>query len=140
MIYLDASLVVALLVPEAHSDRADAWFAAQPTGSLAISGWVTAEVSSALSIKLRTGAITLDRRAAALSAWNALRNASLLTLAMLEEHFEQAARIADRYDLGIRGGDALHLAIVRDSGSRLATLDTRMAEAALQLGVAVEPL
>jgi predicted nucleic acid-binding protein len=44
MIYLDASLVVALLVPEAHSERADSWLARQTTGSLFISGWVVTEV------------------------------------------------------------------------------------------------
>jgi predicted nucleic acid-binding protein len=140
MIYLDASLIVALLAPEEHSERADAWFAAQATGSLFISGWVVTEVSSALSLKLRTEALTLDRRAAALSAWNALREASLLTLAVDDQHFEQAAQIANRHDLGLRGGDALHLAIASDAGCRLATFAKRMADAALLLGIPVEPL
>lgn len=138
MIYLDASLIVALLVPEAHSERADSWFARQATGSLFISGWVVTEVSSALSLKLRTEQLSLDRRAAALTAWNVLREASFLTLAVTDEHFEQAARIADRYDLGLRGGDALHLAIARDAGCRVATFDKRMSDAALQFGIPVE--
>lgn len=140
MLYLDTSLVVALLVPEEHSERADAWFAAQATGSLFVSGWTVTEVSSALSLKLRTEALTLDRRAAALTAWNALREASLLTLAVADDHFEQAAQIADRHDLGLRGGDALHLAIAREARCRLATFDKRMAAVALQLGIEVEPL
>ncbi|MGK6355264.1 type II toxin-antitoxin system VapC family toxin [Sphingomonas sp. DT-207] len=138
MIYLDASLAVALLTPEEHSEQADAWFARQPVGSLFISGWVVTEVSSALALKVRSNALTLDRRAAALAAWNVLREASFLTLAVEDEHFEKAAQIADRYDLGLRGGDALHLAIARDAGCRLATFDKRMANAALELGVPVE--
>jgi uncharacterized protein len=55
-----------------------------------------------------------------------------------DEHFEQAARIADRYDLGLRGGDALHLAIARDAGCRVATFDKRMSDAALQFGIPIE--
>ncbi len=140
MLYLDASLVVALLVPEEHSDRADAWFGVQTTGALFISGWTVTEVSSALSLKLRTEALTLDRRAAALAAWNNLREASLLTLAVTHTHFEQAARIADAHDLGMRSGDALHLAVARDAGCSLATFDKRMRAAALQIGIPVEQI
>lgn len=140
MLYLDASLVVALLVPEAHSERAVAWFKEQAIGSLFISGWTVTEVSSALSLKIRTGALSLEDRAAVLTAWNALRDASLLTLAVADEHFEQAAQIANRYDLGLRGGDALHLAIAHEAGCRLATLDKRMADAALQFGIPAEAL
>lgn len=137
-VYLDTSLLVALLTPEEHSERADAWFTHQPVGSLLISGWVATEISSALALKVRSKALTLDRRAAALAAWNALREASLLTLAVEDDHFEKAAQIADRYDLGLRGGDALHLAIARDAGCRLATFDKRMAKAALELGIPIE--
>ncbi len=140
MIYLDASLVVALLVPEAHSDRAEAWFGGQPAGALFVSGWTVTEVSSALSFKLRMGTLTLDRRAAALNGWHALREASLLTLAIADEHFEQASRITDQHDLGMRAGDALQLAIARDACGRLATFDKRMTNAALPLGMVVEPI
>ncbi len=140
MIYLDASLVVALLTPEVHSERAEAWFARQPLGSLYISGWVVTEVSSTLSIKVRSEQLTLDRRAAALSAWQAMRESSLLTLGITDDHLEIAAGYADHYQLGLRAGDALHLAIANDSAHTLATLDVRMAEAALQLGIPVEPL
>lgn len=138
--YLDASLIVALLTPEAASERADAWFADQPAGSLAISPWVATEVSSALSIKVRTGALDLDRRAAALSAWNAMQSDSLLALAITDGHFEAAAAIANQHELGVRAGDALHLAIVFDGGHTLVTLDRPMADAASRLGIAVEPL
>ena len=140
MVYLDASLVVALLTPEEHSDRAEAWFARQPVGSMFVSGWVITEVSSALAMKLRTRMLTLDRRAAALNAWAAIRNASLLTLAVTDDQFEQAARITDQHALGLRSGDALHVAVARESGCRLATFDARMAEAAPQLGLAIETI
>ena len=49
--------------------------------------------------------------------------------------FRVAARIADQHKLGLRAGDALHLAIAADHGATIATLDKRLADAALALGV-----
>ena len=46
-----------------------------------------------------------------------------------------AARFADRHELGLRVGDALHLAVCADHGATLCTLDRRLAEAAPALGV-----
>ncbi len=53
-------------------------------------------------------------------------------------HFTLAARFAERHELSLRGGDALHLAVCADHGASLLTLDRRMREAAMALGVAVE--
>lgn len=75
-----------------------------------------------------------------MGAWQTLRRSSLLTLAVTDDHFEIAAEFVTRQELGLRAGDALHLAIARDSGHTLATLDTRMASAAPLLGVSVEPI
>lgn len=87
-----------------------------------------------------TGALTLDRRAAALAAWNQLRGDSLLTLAIIDDHFEIAARFADQHELDLRAGDALHLAIAAGGGHHLVTLDLRLADAAPRLGIPVEAI
>ena len=76
MNYLDASVVVALLTPEVGSDRAEAWLQATEDKPC-ISPWVNSEVSSALSIKVRTNALSLETRAIALADWHRLRDASL---------------------------------------------------------------
>nr|QQZ51955.1 PIN domain-containing protein [Phenylobacterium glaciei] len=55
-------------------------------------------------------------------------------------HFKTAARFADQYALGLRAGDALHLAIAVDQGATLCTLDRRLAEAGQALGLKVELL
>nr|WP_294810246.1 hypothetical protein [uncultured Sphingomonas sp.] len=44
----------------------------------------------------------------------------------------------DRPDPGLRAGGALHLAIAQSGGLSLVTLDRTMADAALQLGIAIE--
>jgi predicted nucleic acid-binding protein len=42
--------------------------------------------------------------------------------------------------LGLRAGDALHLAVCAEHGATLCTLDQRLAEAAPSVGVATKPL
>jgi uncharacterized protein len=49
--------------------------------------------------------------------------------------FRTAARFADQHALGLRAGDALHLAICADHGATLCTLDRRLSEAGPALGV-----
>jgi uncharacterized protein len=49
--------------------------------------------------------------------------------------FRMAARFVDQYVLGLRAGDALHLAICADQGATICNLDRRRTEAALALGV-----
>lgn len=138
--YIDTSALVAVLVTEPHTPRVMAWLEKQPAGIAFISDWTHTEVASALSLKLRTAALTLDQRAAALAAWNRLHVASLQTLAVTPAHFEAAAHFAGQHQLGLRAGDALHLAIAASTGFRIVTLDRAMAEAAPLLGIPVEPL
>ena len=64
----------------------------------------------------------------------------LEVLPVIRAHFTLAAKFAERHELALRGGDALHLAVCADHGASLATLDKRMRDAALALGVAVEAI
>ena len=50
-------------------------------------------------------------------------------------HFVMAARLADKYVSGLRGSDALHLAVCAGHGATLCTLDQRFGAAAATLGV-----
>lgn len=130
--------MVATLVPEAASSAVRARLRRLVAGEAVVSDWVTAEVSSALSMKLRTGALTPGRRATALAAYQGLLAASLTVLRVSSEHFQAAARYADHHDLGLRAADALHLALCADHGATMLTLDRRLHAACLALGVAVE--
>lgn len=138
--YLDASVVVAFLTPEADSDRVERWFGNSSASNLVVSRWVTTEISSALSIKLRTGAITLDQRATVLAHWQQMLDGNVTAVPVTDAHFDAAARLADRHDLGLRAGDALHLAIAAAHGLSIATLDRVMAAAAPILGIPIQPL
>jgi uncharacterized protein len=134
-IYVDTSVLVAATTNETKTDAVLRWLAARAPDELAISDWVTTEFSAALSIKLHEKQIDSDHRGAALAMFARLCSESLSIIPAQGAHFRTAARFADQYALGLRAGDALHLAIAADHGAALCTLDRRMAAAGSALGV-----
>jgi predicted nucleic acid-binding protein len=135
MLYLDTSLLVAALTNEAETRRMQAWLGEQDPDDLVISDWVAAEFSAALSIKLRAEAIEASHRAEALTMFTRLCDDNLQVVPVTRMQFRMAARFADQYALGLRAGDALHLAVCADQGATICTLDRRLCEAALALGI-----
>ena len=137
MDYLDTSLIVAVLTNEVATGPTQAWLAGRPVQELYISEWVLTEVSSALSIKVRVGEISVDRRAMALGFFRQMAAESFTILPLSSSHFHAAARLSDQHELVLRAGDALHLAVAVDAGARLCTLDKRLSEAGRKVGASV---
>lgn len=133
--YIDTSVVVAALIKEVATQRTQAWLGSRSPGQLAVSDWVTTELSSALSIKLRRGEIGLADRTGALAAYSRLGVTTFASLPFSGAQFHTAALFADQHLLGLRGADALHLAICAHHGATLCTLDTRLASAGPPLGI-----
>lgn len=140
MNYVDTSILVAALSNEVATERAQKWLARQDPSGLVVSEWMITEFSSAMSIKVRTGQVTLEQRSVVLGAFNRFVSESAVVVTLTGADFRTAARFADRHGLGLRAGDALHLAVAADHGAALHTLDRRLADAGPLLGCAAELL
>lgn len=135
MLYVDTSILVAALTNEARTAEVQDWLAEQQAGELSISDWVMTECSAALSMKLRTGQLQVAERAEALAVFAEMVDASFHVLPVTGTDFRVAARFADQHPLGLRAGDALHLAVAASRGVRIRALDKSLVSAAEALGV-----
>lgn len=138
MHYLDTSFIISAMMPDEVASEASRSWLEENGDTLVISHWVITEVASALSMKVRTGQLTIEQRADAQQTWQNFQETSLALVEMKLEEFQTAARFAERYELNLRASDALHIAIAYHMGYTLVTLDKHMALAAVACGVVVE--
>jgi uncharacterized protein len=137
MLYLDTSVLVGAMTPEADTVRVLAWLGKQDASALNISHWTVTEFSSALSIKTRTGQITPGLRANAMAEFARLVAETFVVNEVRPSHFIAAARFVEHDATALRGPDALHLAVSMGLGATLCTLDRKLAEAASTVGAKV---
>ena len=137
-VYCDTSLIIASMTREAHSPAVWQWLSKQTERRLYVSDWSDTEVSSALSLKVRTKQISAANRIELMEAWRASIGTSYERLGVSSGNFTTAARLIERHELGLRAADALHLSIAQSHGLAMATLDIRLRGAAIEYGVAVE--
>ncbi|MDP1027193.1 type II toxin-antitoxin system VapC family toxin [Sphingomonas sp. KR1UV-12] len=109
MIYCDTSLLVSVLLPEATSPAARAWYFTSSRARCGVSPWTITEVASALARKHRNGLLDDAQRQIVEHGWSAMQ-AELDQLPIGQRHFRQAAALVDVAPRGLRSGDALHLA------------------------------
>jgi predicted nucleic acid-binding protein len=136
--YADASVVVALFVPDVFNERASR-FVNERRPTVVLSDFAAAEFASVLARRVRTRELTADvARGAftAFDAWAAIRGARLETSAADVAAAEGFLR---RLELNLRTPDALNIAIARRHNAALATFDVRIADAAQALGLEVAP-
>lgn len=137
--YLDASVILPTLVEEAGSPVVDRFLRAA-TEDFVVSEFAAAEVASAISRLVRTGALTKELAVSRLARFDGWRAMAATDLDFQVSDIRLANIFVRRFDLMLRAPDALHAAACRRADLRLVTLDRRLAAAAAELGVRTQLL
>ncbi|CAL92904.1 type II toxin-antitoxin system VapC family toxin [Azoarcus olearius] len=134
MIYLDTSVLGAIFFREPGAAALVEQLERVRADGLLISAWTLTEMASVGGIKQRTGSIDAALRQQALSNFQRFASAELRTVEVEPADFRTAAVFID-CPVALRAGDAVHLAVTRRSGARIASLDRRLGDAADALGI-----
>ena len=139
MLYLDTSIVVPVVFFEDTSERVERFVRSRPPGALMTSHWTRVEFSSTLAREVRLGTFDHPTALAIEKDFDDLIAESFELLLPSIDDFETAKTYLRRYETGLRGGDALHLAIAANRGAeRIFSLDKRMVKAGRMLGLPIE--
>jgi len=135
MLYVDASVWVALCTNEPKMASVIQWYAAC-TDDLASAASCVTEFASALGIKQRSGQLTKTQ---AQTAWHQFERVcanDLQSLPVEAMMFHRAAILTMDAYAGLRAGDALHLACAMEAkAAGLVTLDAVLAKNAKRVNV-----
>ena len=138
-LYLDASVLVALLVQETHSKQALALVAGHAPGALLVSDFALVEAASAVSRRVRMGRLTQAEGRRILDNLKLWCTQAATTCPLGPADLAQAGVWLERLDVNLRAPDALHAAMSLRLSAQLATLGVGLAQSASALGVEVTP-
>jgi predicted nucleic acid-binding protein len=134
VIYIDTSVLGAIFFREPGAAELVARLERQRTGRLMISAWTLTEMASIGGIKQRLGAIDTTTRQQALANFQRFASTQLGMTEIEPADFRTAAVLIES-PTALRAGDALHLAVARRLGARVASLDQRLCSATKTLGL-----
>jgi hypothetical protein len=117
MIYADTSVWVALLTPETATDRVERWF--EDLAETPVSAdWTLTEFHSAIALKTRTDQLLRRQAIDVLALFERLAAGGLTLVPVSRVAYRSAAVLVDDLEQGLRGADALHIAVAQDLGVR----------------------
>jgi predicted nucleic acid-binding protein len=138
MLYLDTSFIIPLFINEPNSPRVRAWFEAHATEQMTISDWTRVEFASALGLQVRMDYLTQTIAAPALTLFAKVAADSLLIVLPEQADYRLAEKFLSDSNLGLRAGDALHLAIAKNhNAQKVLTFDKKMLHAGTALKIAI---
>jgi predicted nucleic acid-binding protein len=135
MLYLDTSFVAPIILPEATSDRIEDFVRRQPPGEMAVSHWTRIEFAGLVARRVRMRELRDEHAAQAIIVFNRLLADSFQIIMPALSDFDLAIELLNLHNSGLRSGDALHLAIVRNQGAQFITLDKKLIRAARLIGI-----
>jgi predicted nucleic acid-binding protein len=136
MLYVDTSVFIPFLIREPASELVERWFAQAASNDLALSRWTVVEFVSAVGSKVRARSLANTAGTAVIRQFASLVRRSFRLIEPAAADFAKAAILMERFELALRAGDALHVAIAQNANAAsLVTLDKTLARAARQLGL-----
>jgi predicted nucleic acid-binding protein len=127
-VYLDTSVIIALIADEPASQSVRNWFR-NSTNRVILSDLARLEFSAFISRAVRTNRFDTDQAAAALGSFDELRRACD-TLEHTPRDFSRADELIREFSMKLAAADALHLASALAANVSLLTLDERLRQAA----------
>jgi predicted nucleic acid-binding protein len=136
MLYFDTSFLAPLILDEPTSAELERFMAGLPAEQLAISHWTRVEFSSLLAREVRIGGLKIQAARKADVQFEAIVKESFAVFLPNAADFDLAKKYLGTPEIGLRAGDALHLAI---AGARRAaaiySLDKTLLRAGKILGL-----
>jgi hypothetical protein len=134
--YLDANIIVALLIPDALADRTEALMSRRGA-ALIVSDFAATEFAAVIARKVRIGALSREQAQSTFGEFDAWVDGKCQRAEVANVDCTSAEAMLRRLDLPLMAPDAIHIAIAQRVGATLVTFDQRMAAAARALGRAV---
>ena len=135
--YVDTSVIVAMLTDEPKTQACKDWFKALTQAPMS-GDWLVTEFYSAIALKQRIGQLREKDVKATMHQFEHLTNNSGIKLMPIaRETFSQAGKLTHQH-ANTRTGDALHLSVALQCEVKaFVTLDNAQAASAKQLGFEV---
>jgi hypothetical protein len=134
--YLDTSFIGALLLLEDTTEQVHTFLQKLSKEQLAISHWTCVEFASLLARRVRMQLLTESQALETMKMFEEGIAESFYVIVPTEDDFKLATQLLQHHHTGLRGGDALHLAISQNHGaSCLYTLDRGLISAASILNI-----
>jgi uncharacterized protein len=134
-IYLDTSAVLALFIPDIHSNAVQGWID-QASGVLCTSRWVKAEILDGLGRFERSGLLSVeaaDVQRAAIRSW---LEEECINVSIDDAVLETAMGFLQKPSIGLCGMDAVHVALALRAGASLVTCDAGLVRSCQTIGLA----
>jgi len=138
MFYFDTCFLTPIFLPETTSDNVEAFIMSIPTGKLATSYWTQVEFASVLARRVRMQTLTEAQALQLLKDFEDYLFNSYHVIMPTVDDFKLAAHLLESHHTGLRGGDALHLAISKNHAECLYTLDKGLIKAASSLNISAK--
>ena len=135
--YVDTSVIVAMLTDEPKTQACKDWFKALTQAPMS-GDWLVTEFYSAIALKQRIGQLReKDVKATMHQFENLTNNGGIKLLPVARETFTNAGKLTHQH-INTRAGDALHLSVAMQCEAKaFVTLDNAQAASAKQLGFEV---